>query len=579
MSNFYVSSVGYTAVVQWAALTATTVGTYRRQLAAPTVNNERVFKATAITTGITGAAEPSWNLGFGATTTDAGVTWTEITGTQANQSAANWTAPGARILALPGIGAGDYIYVGQDHAETTSAGLQLNMFNDQKIICVNRAGGSSLPPVTADLATTATITCTQSGGNFYFNSSVTDYWYGITFNAGSGSNSTSLSNNNGTHIFDNCNLVLSNTNSASRIENTNSNASRNSWVLKNSTVQFGSTSQGISNTLGTFEWYGSPSPGTLGSVPTTLFVVTGGAAGQRGNITVRDVDLSAINTTLLSSNNISNTVTLANCKLNSSVSLTGSGTGTATSGDASVISIDNCDDSTNARNYRMQRVYGASQVIQDAVLVRTGGASDGVTPISHRITLCGTTALDIYPGRGVAVTTRYNTTGASKTITIETIYNGATALTNAQCWIEVEALTTAGAPLGSLTNSHVANYLGSTAAATLTASTKAWDSQVTARQNSHAYVTGDRIKVATNPGRVFFCTSGGTSAGSEPGGYATAVDGGAVTDNGATFRAGWRESMVVTVTPQMAGMLSAVVKFVTSTGGDVLWYDPYLTIA
>ena len=62
--------------------------------------------------------------------------------------------------------------------------------------------------------------------------------------------------------------------------------------------------------------------------------------------------------------------------------------------------------------------------------------------------------------------------------------------------------------------------------------------------------------VASNPGRVFFCTQAGTSNGTEPAGYATAVDGGSVTDNGAVFRAGWRFSFSVNVTspnPQIAG--------------------------
>ncbi|MFN0122396.1 MAG: hypothetical protein ACKV2V_18025, partial [Blastocatellia bacterium] len=58
--------------------------------------------------------------------------------------------------------------------------------------------------------------------------------------------------------------------------------------------------------------------------------------------------------------------------------------------------------------------------------------------------------------------------------------------------------------------------------------------------------------------RVFFCTAitTGVLAGSEPAGYATAVDGGSVTDGGATFRAGWRFLLEVPLNdpaPQLTG--------------------------
>jgi hypothetical protein len=96
---------------------------------------------------------------------------------------------------------------------------------------------------------------------------------------------------------------------------------------------------------------------------------------------------------------------------------------------------------------------------------------------------------------------------------------------------------------------------GSTGTA-YSADTSGWDTGVTARANSHAYSVGDIIKTSSNPGRILFCTaSSGNSAASEPGGYATAVDGGSVTDGSCTFRAGSRFLMTVSVTPQMQGFI------------------------
>src|SRR5437660_916842 len=129
-NNWYVNSVDYTAVTQWAALTTLAVGAIRRQLSAPAVNSERCFRVSAITTGVTGAAEPTWNATNNATTTDSGVTWTECTGQEAHQrdngATVVWTAPAARIGCLMGSGknivaAGDTIYLSSDHAETQSS--------------------------------------------------------------------------------------------------------------------------------------------------------------------------------------------------------------------------------------------------------------------------------------------------------------------------------------------------------------------------------------------------------------------------------------------------------------------------
>lgn len=72
-------TVGWSAVTQWAALTAYTAGQTRRQLAAPTVGNERIF--LCIIAGTSLAAEPSWNITYGAKTVEAaGPTWMEVTG-------------------------------------------------------------------------------------------------------------------------------------------------------------------------------------------------------------------------------------------------------------------------------------------------------------------------------------------------------------------------------------------------------------------------------------------------------------------------------------------------------------------
>ena len=188
MANWYVGSTKYSAVTQWQALTTYSVGNIVRQLASPAVGSERCFRASAITTGISGAAEPSWTLTKNATTTDSGVTWTECTGQAAyngDGGGSAWAAPMARLnLAIsssPFTAAGDTVYVSNNHAETRSSGATYTGYSNSNttpvnVICVSDAAS---PPTAT--ATTATVS-TTGASNIQISGSL--YLYGITFSAG-----------------------------------------------------------------------------------------------------------------------------------------------------------------------------------------------------------------------------------------------------------------------------------------------------------------------------------------------------------------------------------------------------------
>jgi hypothetical protein len=84
--------------------------------------------------------------------------------------------------------------------------------------------------------------------------------------------------------------------------------------------------------------------------------------------------------------------------------------------------------------------------------------------------------------------------------------------------------------------------------------------------------------VASNPDRVFVVTTGGTTAGSEPGAYATAVDGDTFADGSATIHVARRIKFEVTATPNRRGVV-----FFTPTlyaaSGNVLYVDPKITVS
>jgi hypothetical protein len=77
---------------------------------------------------------------------------------------ADWTnAYTTLAAAFSGKAAGDIFYVSEDHAESSSStilslGSAGTLGNPVQVLCVNHSG--SVPPVTADLRTTATISTT-----------------------------------------------------------------------------------------------------------------------------------------------------------------------------------------------------------------------------------------------------------------------------------------------------------------------------------------------------------------------------------------------------------------------------------
>lgn len=619
---WYSSSAGWSAMTAWATGTVTAAGALRRQNAAPTVGNERAF--VCIIAGTTHATtEPTWVVTQGAKTVDNTITWMEVTGkpgvngdatntpassaarsqavvlgnliknnagthlficttagtcgagepsygtTAGNTTADNtatwtcigavgnftaWQAPGAR-LATSWATTGDTVYVSSSHAETQSTALSISPAGLIQYLCV--ANGGAIPPTAADLTTGASVTTTG-------NSTITighSYYQGIAFNCATGAFGTlfNISTGAGTYVsMRNCAL---NMRAASGGQFVFGNVAGSKIELVNTTIGFGGASGELFGLAGSqFIWRDTPSALSAvgGTWPANPF------RGTVGTMFVENVDLSAFAGSGYWNVNAGPVkAVFSRCKL-AAVAMIGLN---SAPGHAEIDVID-CD--TAGATYRHERwqPYEGNQVIETTA-VHTGGASDGTTTYSWKITT-QVTARWQFPFESLPVSIWNATTGSSVTMTLEGCLSGTALPNNDDIWLDASYLGTAASTLGSRVSQTKATPL--TAAAALTASTVAWDGAASARVNSQAYALGAFIKVASNPGRLFICTSAGTSAGSEPGGYASAVDGGSVTDSGATFRAMVRFKLAVAMTPQIAGYIVGRVR--VAKFSSIYFVDP-----
>lgn len=266
--------------------------------------------------------------------------------------------------ALTASAAGDTIYVSEDHAETQATSMTLaspgTAAAPVRVICVNHSG--SVPPVSADIRTTATVTTT--GTQFITFQTTADsftVYDGITFSAGTGSSATTLTlagSNRMSVKFRNCALRLGVTQNGGRISTPN-NGSR--VELDNTTVQFAATGQAIQPGC-EIVWRNTPSAITGATIPTTLFTPL---ATNGTDILIEGVDLSAITGTIIGNVTTATSVRarLHDCKINASVTIAatqsnrGGGTVEYTGWTLAVPTISTAESAMKARRRKRRPSY------------------------------------------------------------------------------------------------------------------------------------------------------------------------------------------------------------------------------
>ena len=284
-----------------------------------------------------------------------------------------------------------------------------------------------------------------------------------------------------------------------------------------------------------------------------LFNASGG--GSYGLIELFGVDLSALGaSTLYGTGQGSLNIVMTCCKLGS-----GYVPGAPNCAGARLDLI-NCD--SGATNYVHGRYQQEGSHSVNVSLFRTGGLSIGSTPLSWNIVSTASCSF-IQFFECLPIPIKNYASGKNVVVTLHGIWNSASLPNNDQIWLEVRYMGSSASPLSSMVTETKANNLAAGTALTAD-SASVWNSNVTARINSTAYTTAPLSTISVSSSTlVFYCIVAGTSSSSLPAGYATAVDGGSVTDGTATFRAGTRFLLTVTLSspqPAQAGAMYAFVK-------------------
>lgn len=344
--------------------------------------------------------------------------------------------------------AGDTIYVSQAHAETQASAMTITLpgttASPSIVLCVN----DSAEPPTAT-ATTATVTTTGNSG-ITLNGSF--HVHGITFNCGNSTGTATLTIGSAfsRNYLAHCKFKLLGTGSSSRI------LINGAWQdLYACDIYLSSTSQFVTyyGAGSTVKWRGGLYL-TGSSTPTAISVTNGSFVEWVG------VDFSALGSSfnLSSYSSGAGLYRFINARL--PTSWTGNVLNNASGSVGQRVEVFNTDGADT--NYRSAAEDGYGKQSPETTLVRTGGATDGTTPISWKIvTTSGATIWRVFNSLEIV---RWNeTTGSAITATVEILRDSATNLTDAEIWLEIMYLGTSGVPLGTWTSDRAADILATPA--------------------------------------------------------------------------------------------------------------------
>lgn len=364
-----------------------------------------------------------------------------------------WALAKAKLSGAAAIdAAGDTVYVSASHSETNSgASVTLAWAGTNaspvKVVCVDDTGDPATPTAEAttgvfDISSINSLTITGAV-----------YMSGLTFKVGSGGGSgnafITVGDDAKSQHYKDCSFqMLNNDNSGGNrlgIGGTSGGGQDYGIVTKfeNCTAKWTHPSGGIYGT-GIFHWKGG-SILSGSATPISFFK----RCSNGFNALIENVDFSNFTTPDFGCDHQAGDcykIVFRNCKIPAGTTISTPDTY------GSSIEMFNCDSADT--NYRLFCKYYEGSVVQETTIVRTGGATDGTTPISWKM---DTTANAEFPHlvlRSPEIVAWNDTTGSAITVTVEVVHDSkgsgtSSAMTDKEMWLEVQYLGTSGVPLGS----------------------------------------------------------------------------------------------------------------------------------
>lgn len=356
--------------------------------------------------------------------TDNGTTW----------ALAKKTLAGAAAIAA----AGEYVYVSSTSEETNAAATSVTFTatgtvnNPIKLVSVS---DSSEPPTTLTPGAIVSVTVNAA-------LSITGYLYieGITFkSAGSISIGTA---GNGNIQANNCILETTNTGSSGTFILGGSGNIGIWHRYNNLSLKFANAANGVLAITGNVSINGgSILPSVTGSA---IF----GFAGDRtyANLTVDNFDFSSASSTV-NLIRVSAVAPVTAVIKNSRLPTSWSGSlVSATPNPGARYSMYNCWGS--AINYSLWIETYSGNIRDNVTITKSGGASDGTTPISWKMAATANANEFVAPLISDDMAVWIDSVGTSKTITVDIIHDSTTALKDNEVWLDVSFLGSSSYPLG-----------------------------------------------------------------------------------------------------------------------------------
>lgn len=431
------------------------------------------------TTGGTSSATPTWPASVTqdvTTVTNNGVVWTARKPGYSSGSTADWSFAAIYMdYVIGAMAAGDRLFISNNHSQTIDSNVSFDfpgtLASPNEILCVSDL---SAPPTA--LADTAYIN-TTNGSQITLNGSFN--MYGVTLDSGSGPNNSYIyqcySDSNHAQLYENCIFRLGGSASGPhyvRFGNTINTARQRRVIWKNCKFRCNHTNSKIFTGQAAFKWDG----GSIvegSATPTSLFSTMVNALWN-GSMEIDGVDFRNYGTSfnIFDAGGIEGGL-IRNCAFPTSWS--GSLANGAFSGPRCRIKMHNCD--SGDTNYRMQEEDFAGSVRSETTITRTGGASDGTTPLSWKMASNANARHPLVPLESPEIALWNETIGSSVTITVEIVHDSqgsgtAGALQNDEIGLELQILGTSGVPLGSFISTALQTTL--TTPSDITSSSETW---------------------------------------------------------------------------------------------------------